>query len=297
MRLSVAFLPTLLVAVAGCGGSDEAPTDPGGDPLDPSASWPTLIAADWSVPAGMEDYVCARQTMTEDVFVAGFAGTDQPGAHHALLTLGVPDAPDGVAPCDFNTTFAVTTFAADAGTKPLEFPPGIATKIPKGTQLLLNVHLVNSTEAALSGSYGVRINTITESEVVDRTEYFAAGTQRVTIPPRGTTTSTGYCKLTNEFTLVAVAPHMHALGRHEKVVAETASGEITLFDGPYTFGQQAFTSLDPVKMATGDRLRVECTHENTTEAPVTNGPTLQNEMCMASFFRYPVGGLAFCMDN
>jgi hypothetical protein len=297
VKLSAVLLPALLVAVIGCGSSDESPPGPPADAPDPTASWTTIISADWSVPEGTEGYVCARVTVPEDLWIAGFAAPQQLGTHHALLTVGVPDAPDGVAPCKFDTVFAITAFGAAADTKPLEFPAGVATKIPGGAQLLLNVHISNTSSGELSGTYNIRANTISESEVVERAEHFAVGTQRVSLPARTTTTSTGHCQLTNDFTLVAVAPHMHMLGKHEKVVAETGGDETTLFDAPFKFGEQTYKTLDSVKLVTGDRLRVECTHENTTDQVVINGPTSANEMCMATFYRYPVGGLGYCAEN
>jgi hypothetical protein len=90
---------------------------------------------------------------------------------------------------------------------------------------------------------------------------------------------------------------MHALGKHEKVVAETSSGEITLLDAPFIFGEQTYTALEHVKLAAGERLRVECTHENTTDQLVSDGPTSQDEMCMATFYRYPIGGTALCLND
>jgi hypothetical protein len=297
MRISAVLLLAQLVAVMGCGSSTDQPPPPAGDPPDPSAQWPTLISADWTVAAGADTYVCARHTVQEDLYVAGFAATSLLGTHHAGLTLGVPDAPDGMSECRFDTTFAVTVFGGSAGTKPLEFPPGVATKIPAGAQLLLNIHLNNTSAEEQSGSYGVRFRTIPESEVVERAEFFAVGTQRVQLPARSTTTSTGFCTIRNDITLVAVAPHMHSLGIHEKVFAETSSGELTLLDTPFAFGEQNYRLLEPLPLTNGDKLRVECTHENTTDAVVTNGPTSNNEMCMATFYRYPAGGVAGCFDN
>jgi hypothetical protein len=294
MRLS-AFLPAVLTAVIGCGGSTDEPAAT--EAPDPFAGWETLISADWSVQGGLEGYVCARRTMPEDVFVAGFAATALGGSHHAALTLGVPDAPDGVGPCGFDSVFPISAFSSAAKTAPLKFPPGIATKIPGGSQLLLNIHLSNSSDRDQSGNYEIRVLTIAESEVVERAEQFAVGAQGVEIPARATTTHTAHCTIRNDMTLVAVAPHMHALGKHEKVFAETGSGELTLFDAPFTFGDQSYSVLDSVKMGNGDRLRVECTHENPTDNPVTEGPTIANEMCMATFYRYPIGGLGFCADN
>ena len=106
--------------------------------------------------------------MEEDLWIAGFAASAPVGSHHAVLTVGVPDAPDGVAPCKADTLFPVVAFGAEPGTKPLEFPPGIATKIPKGGQLLFDLHLSNSSEDELSGTSGVRVLTIPESEVIER---------------------------------------------------------------------------------------------------------------------------------
>jgi hypothetical protein len=297
LRLTAAFLPTLLAGVVGCGSSsDESPGAPPA-PVDPTAQWPTLISADWTVPAGTEGYVCARVTVQEDLFVAGFAAGDSRGSHHALLTIGVPDAPDGVTACSFDSVFPVTAFTAAAKNEPLVFPPGVATKIPKGVQLLLNVHLSNPDQDEISGTTGIRFLAIPESEMVERADHFAVAAQRLELPARATTTTTGYCTMTSDVTLVAVAPHMHMLGKHEKVFSEAAAGEIALFDAPFAFGEQVYRVLDPVTVAKGERLRVECTHDNTTDALVANGPRSDNEMCMATFYKFPIGGSTFCADT
>ena len=61
-----------------------------------TADWQTLLTGDWTMPPGTEGYVCARKTTTEDLYVAGFEAIIPPGTHHTLLTMGPPDAPDGV---------------------------------------------------------------------------------------------------------------------------------------------------------------------------------------------------------
>lgn len=118
MRLS-ALLPVVLTAVVGCGGSTAEP-ELGQDAPDPFAQWETLISADWSVQAGTEAYVCARRTVPKDLFIAGFAATALSGAHHAALTVGVPDAPDGVGPCSFDSIFPISAFSSAGKTQPLE---------------------------------------------------------------------------------------------------------------------------------------------------------------------------------
>src|SRR6185503_3325748 len=231
MKLSAFVLPALLAAAVGCGSSTDESTSPVGapqDPGDPATQWQTLVTADWTMPAGTEGYVCARKTLKEDLFVAGFDVIAPLGSHHSLVTLGIPDAPDGVSPCAFDTLFPVSAFGAGVGTAPLELPPGIARKIPRGTQVLLNFHLFNAYDDELSGTSGVRIRTVPESEVVEFAEHLAAGPATLQIPPHTTTTHVGYCTMRGDVTLLAVGPHMHMLGKHEKVVAETAAGDITL---------------------------------------------------------------------
>jgi hypothetical protein len=100
--------------------------------------------------------------------------------------------------------------------------------------------------------------------------------------------------MTHDVTLFSVAPHMHQLGTYMKVVAEPAgSDEVVLHDGPYDFTEQRYYSIDPLELAQGDTVRVECTHTNTTDHLVTFGDSSLAEMCFAGIYRYPADGDAF----
>ena len=61
---------------------------------DGSDGWRTLITGEWAMPPGAEGYVCARQTIDEDLYVNGFDAIKPLGTHHTLLTMGAPNAPD-----------------------------------------------------------------------------------------------------------------------------------------------------------------------------------------------------------
>jgi hypothetical protein len=302
MKLNAFLLAALLSLVTGCGSSTDDPhartentQDP---PAGPTTGWQTLVTGDWSLPAGGEEWVCVRKTLKEDLFVGGFESISPTGTHHAVLTFGVPDAPDGQSPCTGTTVFRVSAYGGGRGVVPLMFPQGIARKIPKGSQLLLNLHLFNSYGEALEGTSGVRAFTIPESEVVELTEHVATGTQILQIPAREKTVHTGYCTMTSDVTLIAVAPHMHRLGTHQRVFAETAAGEITLLDAPFDLDSQSYRPLESVKLARGERVRVECTHENTTDESIGYGDSALDEMCTAAVYRYPADNtLFFCHDR
>lgn len=266
---------------------------------EPDAGWTTLIEGEWTMPAGTEGYVCARHTVTEDLFVNAFDAMSPPGTHHTLLTMGEPNAPDGIEPCGAGDNRTLTVFGSGVGTNPLHLPEGVALKIEKGTQLLLNLHLFNTGEQEIAGLSGTRVRVVPEGDVEELAEGLLAGTIRLNIPAGETTTHTGYCTMTDDATLIAVAPHMHQLGAHEKVVAESSiEGEVTLYDDPYDFNEQSYYRIDPVRVARGDRIRVECTHRNTTAATVGFGESSLAEMCFAGLYRYPATGNYFiCSDD
>jgi hypothetical protein len=305
----------------GCGSSDKpgtvqkpakthssapAPQVDAGEPAAPSgegdgadAGWQTIITGSWTLAPGTESYTCARITMDQDLYVNAFEAINPKGTHHTLLTMGDPDKPDGVIDCSVQELHPLEVFGSGVGSVPLALPEGIAIHIPKGTQLLLNLHLFNTGDAPISGTSGTRIRTIPESDVQHVAEGVLAGTVNLDIPPGETTVSTGYCTMPADATVVAVAPHMHQLGIHEKVTAETsAQGDVVIHDAPYSFDNQSFHLIDPLPMAKGDKLRVDCTHMNTTTHEVTFGESSLSEMCFAGIYRYPaVGGFFICDDD
>ncbi len=265
---------------------------------DGSNGWRTLITGEWAMPPGTEGYVCVRQTIDEDLYVNGFDAIKPLGTHHTLLTMGAPNAPDGVTSCTAATNGPLSVFGSGVGTALLEFPAGVGLKIAKGSQLLLNLHVFNAGAADLTGLSGTRVHVVPQSEVMHMAEGILAGTLTIDIPPGQTTTTIGHCTMSSDVTLFAVAPHMHQLGIHEKVVAERASAdEVVLLDAPYDFNVQSYQLITPLNLAKGDRVRVECTHHNTTDKTVTFGQSTLSEMCFAGIYRYPADGSAFtCVD-
>jgi hypothetical protein len=280
------------------GSATTAPANAPDSASDGSDGWRTLITGSWSMPSGMEGYVCARQTIDEDLYVNGFDAIKPLGTHHTLLTMGAPSAPDGVTSCSAGDNGPLSVFGSGVGTALLEFPPGVALKIAKGSQLLLNLHLFNVGTDTLTGLSGTRVHTVPEAEVVHLAEGLLAGTISLNIPPGQTTVSVGHCTMSSDITLFAVAPHMHKLGVYEKVVAEPASAnEVVLLDAPYDFNQQSYQLIPALNLAKGDRVRVECTHHNTTDKTVTFGQSTLSEMCFAGIYRYPADGSPFiCVD-
>lgn len=253
--------------------------------------WQTIITGDWTLDPGTEGYVCARITLEADLVVSAFSAIIPKGTHHTLLTVGDPTKPDGVEKCTAADNYPLSVFGSGVGTNELDMPAGVAVRIEKGKQLNLNLHLFNTDPDPLSGTSGTQVKIMKEEDVQDYAEGILAGTLALNIPPHQETTSVGYCAMSHDVTIFSVAPHMHQLGTHARVVGMPAGAdEVVLHDGPYDFNEQRYYPVDPLQLAQGDQVRVECTWMNTTDKTVAFGDSSLAEMCFAGIYRYPANG-------
>jgi hypothetical protein len=108
------------------------------------------------------------------------------------------------------------------------------------------------------------------------------------IPP-GEVTVSGGCAVSADTTLLAVGPHMHTAGIHQRVVIEDPAGNLTVLrDEPYYFDDQSYLPLDPpVVVPAGGRVLVDCTYRNETAYTLGFGESTNDEMCFAGLFHYP----------
>lgn len=267
--------------------------EPGADASN-AVEWETVISGDWSLEARSEKYVCVRKTVERDTIFRAMRAINPLGTHHTLLTIGEPGAPDGVSDCDASVNYPLLVAGSGVGTNPLEFPTGVVMKIEKGQQLLLNLHLFNVRDEPLTGTSGTEVKPGDEADALHVGQAILAGTLGITLPAGERTTVSGTCTMTDDATIFAVAPHMHQLGVHLKAVAESSvQGDVVLSDAMYDFENQRVALVGPVEMKAGDRVRVDCTYENTTKKVVQFGDSSLAEMCFAGLLRYPASAGAF----
>ncbi len=223
-------LVVLGIYTPGCGnsypaGEPGADGGGGGGTADAGGSgdgWQTLIEGSWSIPAGSEGYRCVRATVPEDMYISQFRAVIPLGTHHTVLATDSAGGPDGEFDCTANTLGDGAIFGSGVGTNPIAFPPGVAVKVSKGQQLLLNLHLFNIGDSELTGTSGTEIKTIPADQVEHEAEVVLMGNVfNLHIPP-GQSTQTGRCVMNGDVTLFAVNPHMHQLGTHMKVVAKSS---------------------------------------------------------------------------
>ncbi|HSD87061.1 MAG TPA: hypothetical protein VLB44_06085 [Kofleriaceae bacterium] len=274
-----------LVLVSACG-TDVMPRDQG-----PSDGYARLIDGTWQLAANTEKYLCVRKTVQADTYISAISPVAPLGTHHTVLMVGPADGPDGTTEC----TSALTKpaiYGSGVGTDALQFPDGIAVHLKPGDQLLLNLHLNNAGDSALSGTSGIDIEEIDPTLVEHEANVVLAGkTSGLYVAPGGASTQTGTCTTPAGITMFAVAPHMHLLGTHMKVTYGTQ----VVMDSDYTFDQQKFQMMAaPITTVAGGKYEVTCSYFNPTGTAVTFGESTNNEMCFAMTFVYPPQAATTC---
>ncbi len=284
----------LVVTLAACGVDYVAP---GGDGTGSSAGSgsdavaPTpLIAGDWSLTPDSENYVCVRQTVTEDTYIKKIIPIAPLGTHHFVLMIGDPDGPDGTTSCN-STLSKPAIFASGVGVQPLEMPEGVAIHLKAGQQLLLNLHLFNSSDSPLSGTSGIAIEPSVLVDDAHAAGVVLAGKTLGLTVGAGVTTQQGTCTTPDAgVTMFAIAPHMHLLGTH---LTASYNG-VTLYDDDYAFDEQQFRPITPTVTTAGGKLTVTCTYTNYSGSIVRFGESTNDEMCFAITFAYPAPAQKTC---
>ena len=295
-KLGLALALTLLGCgkdmVAGAGGADgPAPDAAVGVP---PSGYTRLIGRAWDVDVGANVYRCARVTVPHDMYITSIVAHAPNASHHSLLSIAGANGTggtDGEYDCDAASIGMIMLYASSVGTSPLDFPAGVGLKVAAGQQLHLNLHLLNSSDAAVQGQTEIYVKEEAAAPP-QLAEMVLAGPVEFEIP--ATTQPhevTGECTAGAPYTLFAVWPHMHRYARHQKVELVRGGETDVVYDEPFSFEEQSYAQLHPMaSVRQGDRVRVTCTYVNTSGGAMRYGDGANAEMCFAGLYRYPAAG-------
>ena len=245
-----------------------------------------LVEGDWSLGGGREEYRCVRTTIDRELFVSEFHPIAPLGTHHTVVTyVESPTRPDGITSCHASENDPDMIYGSGVGTEPLVMPEGVAVRIPAGAQVLVNLHLYNTSGDELSGRSGLEVVTVPVESVEHEAQVLLAGTVNISIPPRSNDYSTtGRCTMNSDTTVFAVMPHMHQYGSAMTV----RHGDTILHEDLYSFDNQVYYPIEPqLELSTGDRVDVTCQYMNNTDRSIGFGDSSEQEMCFALLYRYP----------
>jgi Copper type II ascorbate-dependent monooxygenase, C-terminal domain len=269
---------------AGSGNPDAAMGSPDAD----MAGWTKLISRSWSLTAGQTDtYKCVRITVPEDMYITAFKAVAPQGTHHTVLTMAASGT-DGDYDCNAGNLDLNMLFASGVGTDEMAFPDGVGIKVPAGQHVNLNLHLFDATDHALDGTTEIWVKTV--PSVTQEAEMVFSGTFSIDIPSDNVPhTADGGCTLSADQYLVALWPHEHQTGIHQKVTLTPSGGaEQVLLDKDYSFSEQKnYPWTTPVAAHAGDTLWTTCTYQNDTGMTEMFGDSSLDEMCFTGIYRYP----------
>jgi hypothetical protein len=280
------LLTLSFLGLAACSSGADAPTTSA-----PAEKWTLLAQGDWSLDPGTEEPDhCIKVTIKEDTYVSAIRPIAPLGTHHTFVALS--DTADGTH-CTMAVAAGTLVYAAGLGSKGITMPKGVAMKLAAGKVLNLSLHIYNPTSEVLKGTSGLEVVKMDPKDVKYEAATTLAGPLGFSIPPR-LVTLTNECEIDQEQTAFVLFPHMHQLGRHLKTTVTIGGVETVLHDADFSFNDQPQIPIDPLTFEAGDRIRTECTYDNTTANNVTFGESSDTEMCFSVFFRYPETAYAFC---
>lgn len=263
---------------------------------------------DFDVPAGGADIFrnfVIPYDIPEDKLVATvqFKPGDASVVHHSILYLdnsGKARAKDKASPGHGYSTFGGPGFVPSGsiggwspGKRPRPLPDGLGRKMPKGADLVIQIHYHPNGKATKDRSK-VGIYFVDKP----KNEAFAIWTSSfdLNIPPgEANYQATASYKLPAEVTLLSCIPHMHLLGQQMKATAYLPDGSSqVLIDVPqWDFNwQDEYMLADPMQLPAGTKIEVVATYDNSENNPanpssppqrVTFGEETTDEMLYCFF--------------
>lgn len=193
------------------------------------------------------------------------------------------------------------------GNNPVHFPANTAKKIPKNSDILLNVHYAPS---PIDDADQSSVNLYFAKDSVERPVYtFILDESTITNQPfllPADSVITFFARsvpIPYPISLISVLPHMHVLGKNIRCFAITPDGDVIplLKIGNWDFNwQMTYEYKSLVRIPAGSVLYAEATYDNTAQnpenpnsppKPVTYGWQTKSEMMnlIFQYVRYQVG--------
>lgn len=307
MRLSVvsALSSVALLGLVACKtdpvADDGKTPDPTIDTVVEAPDGITITTPEFTVPPG-DSFTCFYmdyETAEELVIVNG-DGKQGPGGHHIIAYFTDDPRPVGHHICDDAEMTNLNQISGNAGDggKVLGLPEGLAIKVPKGKQIAVQAHYINTSGADMVVHDWVKIVKGDPAKVKSYVNYLVTNDDGFEIPPNAPLERETECTLEQDFQMAIALPHMHELGEHYHLEVVGLDGQVrdTLID---TDWELSYTSHPPMKsfemaapyvLKKGEKLRQKCTWDNATVDPVI----FPREMCLSFFYYWPGGGDLEC---
>ena len=284
----------LALAVVACAGDGEGASD---DVLE-------LETPDLDVASGADITYCTyiEQTVAEDRDILSFEGTQTQYGHHTILYGARSKQEPGTHVCtEVDMINARYLAAGGSETGSFAVPDGIAFRLHAGQQLMIQSHFINASDHDAVGRSSFRVDTALPDLSRQPADLFTVVTTEIDVAAHAGGSARAECAVGHDLSLIALGGHAHEWGRRVSIgraTAEDAAMEM-LYDQPWNKDRvfdpiiNGYQVDQPLTLAAGDRVRVDCEYENDTDEPLA----FPREMCVAFAFYFPADREIDCVDG
>lgn len=259
----------------------------------------------FTIPTGGDSEFCYAVTLKNEAVlnVNTFQSQYREGSHHFILFANfgdpVPGFPDGelyscgangegdINPGDGDMGDFQIAYATQLNAETLKFPDGVALKLPAGTQLVLNSHYINYTDADLTGQVRVNLVGVPDEAVEQEANLYFWFNPIIWIEAGQSYTSYLDCGLPAGTNVVTLNTHTHELGVNFDVYSDIG-GKRTLLHNETDWEEPGTVVYDPAYVVSeGEKFHFECSFENPNDHAVMVGTSSKDEMCITFGYYYP----------
>lgn len=279
------------MAVA-CGSKDSAPAPAGPGKLRHETKSYTLQP-------GEEKYFCYTMTLPADheTLVTEFAPEYGRAVHHFSYYYTIAPEPDGYSECPvlIKTTW-VPLFEGGRDSGKLSLPAGAGVRL-RGQQLLIQLHLLNSTKSPITETSAMVMTTIDPTTKTLGAGLFGFDNRVISIPPKTTEYEQSMsCPVDKDMDVFAIMGHMHTRGSYIQVSRGAAPGAEVLYESKWNFDVQPTTPL-VLKIKKGDNIHLRCKWANDSDKLIKYGESTYDEMCAFVWYYTPYEALDGCIKS
>ena len=283
-----------------CDATDEAGLRECFPPAEGSASRMRLFTPPMTLPPGSEVIMCNFLEVTDDTLLLTGAGAKQMnGGHHAGLFVSVVKREVGTSvPCDdvdmSSLRFVIGAGGAGGLSTPIQ--DGLALRVRKGEQLVIQSHYINSdpTSRTVMDAVDLSLTTLdTDPTIADS---FALIDSDFEVPVGADNfRRVKECTMNSDIDIHLLLGHTHDYGvlfelevikqGQQPWLQYQATDGPTLRDNP-----EIQTLTEPLSLTAGDKLRMTCEWDN----PTDHALGWPEEMCVTFMFYTPGNGWMTC---
>jgi hypothetical protein len=248
--------------------------------------------------------MCAyiKDRVTSDTDITAYAGfQSRLGGHHVILYAVQREQPVNQHECNEDDMVNARYLAGTgADSPPADLPPNVVFRMPANTQLMIQTHWINASDKPLDGQGAFNLKVTKPTPEHKTAQLFTTVNANFTLPTGNSSVMTE-CTVRQHMNVFMLGGHMHEWGTHVAIThtpASAATGNVIydfgwtaedIFDPP----QNHYPTDNPFQLNVGDKMRIDCTYNNTTGAPLP----FPTEMCVAFAYGYPMDKQIDCVDG